>query len=166
MYDRDGSGHEQVHRISSAAAPDPLRPSLRWHRALCLPYGLHSAHHLPPFQGPLTHQSPERCYRGMSAGCLQVKKTPQYLIKKKKNLNDLFCYYYFSSRRTACCYLLSNRHLLEVRAPFPFSEASVLVKGVLGAPMLLSLHLTSFADTSGPPCCSSSCTALSLTCPC
>lgn len=81
VYHRDGSGHEPIHWISSAAAPDPLRPSLCRHRALRLPYRLHPAHHLPPLQGPLAHQSPERCYRGMPAGCLQVKKNILFFLK-------------------------------------------------------------------------------------
>lgn len=93
VYHRDGSGHEPIHRISSAAAPDPLRPSLRRHRALRLPYRLHPAHHLSPLQGPLAHQSPERCYRGMPAGCLQVKIYIYIYIIFKKILIIFFFFF-------------------------------------------------------------------------
>lgn len=69
----DGAGHEQVHRLGPAASVDPLRPSLRQHRALHAAGRLHAADHLPAVQRPLAHQSPAGRHWGMSAGYLQVR---------------------------------------------------------------------------------------------
>lgn len=82
VYHRDSPGHEPLHRLSLATPPHPLRPSVCRYRALRLPHRLHSAHHLPPLQGPFAHQGPEGCHRGVPAGCLQVRSmwnSPSFL---------------------------------------------------------------------------------------
>lgn len=68
----NGAGHEQVHRLSPVAPADPLCCSLCWYWALHTADWLHAADHLPAVQRPLTHQSSEGCYRGVSSGYLQV----------------------------------------------------------------------------------------------
>lgn len=72
-HHRDCAGHEQVHRLSSAASADPLCRSLWQHRALRTADWLHVADYLQAVKRPLTHQSPKGCHWRVSAGNLQVR---------------------------------------------------------------------------------------------
>lgn len=72
-HHRDCAGHEQVHRLSSAASADPLCRSLWQHRAPRTAGWLHVADYLQAVKRPLTHQSPKGCHWRVSAGNLQVR---------------------------------------------------------------------------------------------
>lgn len=82
-HHRDSAGHEPLHWLCSAASADPLRCSLRQHRAPRSTGRLHAADHLQVVQRPLTHQSPKGCHWRVSAGYLQV--SPAKLVSDLNN---------------------------------------------------------------------------------